>query len=264
MYKLRDFVCRQCGVHFSGKHNSKRQFCTVRCRQAFRNDPIRNPAKTSDARRKISEARVGRPTTAGRQMPAEQRKRISASLTGRKLTSRHRQNISEGLKRIGHRPPRNKHLRGPLHPNWKGGHAAERQKKYKTPEYKQFVTTCLERDGYTCQHCGAKNGRGEVVVLQVHHIKSYAEHEDLRYAPGNGLTLCKSCHFRVGKGQRRPFDPDWRGRPKICQCCGEGFSVRNGRKYCPTCRKRICCPVCGSTKCGHNARKRLSEEPTVH
>ena len=52
----------------------------------------------------------------------------------------------------------------------------------------------LDRDNYTCQHCGAKNVR-----LEVHHIKyrSQGGSDDL----DNLITLCEDCHHNLHKGE---------------------------------------------------------------
>lgn len=46
----------------------------------------------------------------------------------------------------------------------------------------------LERDGYTCQKCGAKDQS-----LQVHHIDSDFNNND----SSNLTTLCKECHIHL-------------------------------------------------------------------
>lgn len=143
------------------------------------------------------------------------------------------------------------------HPNWKGGYSVLRQAAYKSPEYLAFVNTCLERDNYTCQNCGAY---GKNTILNVHHLMSWAEYPLLAYEVSNGITLCKSCHNKLGhKGTKKGKSLFCIGKPKICQNCGKTFQIPNGRKYCPECKATICCPMCGSTKCGHKARKKLSK-----
>jgi hypothetical protein len=259
MYGLRKSNCKQCGVNFEGHFSVKRMFCSIKCRNSYLNSPNRNPSKNPDVKKKLSEFSKKNNTQARLMSPEARLKAnisISKALTGRKMPSETKMLLSATMKRLKIKPPIC-HLSGSTHPNWKGGHAAERQKKYKTPEYLAFVKECLNRDRYTCQHCGAKNGDGIKVVLQVHHKLSYAEHPDFRYTPSNGVTLCRSCHYKTSKGVPRPINKTWTGFIRTCVHCGNNFKIRNGKKYCLECRKNICCPSCGSTICSHSARKNL-------
>lgn len=52
----------------------------------------------------------------------------------------------------------------------------------------------LERDGYSCQDCGASPRSGPV-QLQVHHVK-FVQHGGTN-APSNLRTLCSNCHAGV-------------------------------------------------------------------
>lgn len=58
-----------------------------------------------------------------------------------------------------------------------------------TSVYTGWRQQVFERDSYTCQRCGKRGGE-----LNAHHIKPYAKHKEKRFDPGNGITLCKSCH----------------------------------------------------------------------
>jgi hypothetical protein len=49
----------------------------------------------------------------------------------------------------------------------------------------------ISRDNGTCQVCGSKE------QLQAHHIKSYADHPDIRWDVENGLTVCFTCHLKI-------------------------------------------------------------------
>ena len=68
----------------------------------------------------------------------------------------------------------------------------------------------LERDQYTCQHCGSKND------LQVHHIDGNGvttPKESRNNALENLLTLCRGCHTRVHH-QERGFNVALVERPR--------------------------------------------------
>lgn len=66
-------------------------------------------------------------------------------------------------------------------------------KERKSYKYMKFRKQVLERDGYKCVICGKKHG------LDVHHIKTYAKHPELRTITENGVTLCKECHRKEHK-----------------------------------------------------------------
>ena len=248
MPKIYKRNCNYCGKHYTGQG---RFFCSMSCRMKQRNIDD-NPMWHSSARAKVSKCMKGNKYCVGRVVSKETRQKMSDALTGREITPEHKEAISRTLKKIGHRPP--PPPSGPNNPRWKGG---GKQHRYKTPEYKLFVIDVLKRDNYTCQHCHATNSHGENVVLQVHHIKSYLSFPDLRLDTDNGITLCIDCHRKSHAGMPRPVDPNYKGKARICKICSQSFHIRNGRKYCPECRKAYCCPVCGSTKCNHNARRSL-------
>lgn len=96
--------------------------------------------------------------------------------------------------------------KGKLSPVWKGGveyHRVERS----TYEYRDWRKSVFNRDLYTCQCCGYRNGIGlkETVELNAHHIKNWKDNEDSRYDVNNGITLCEKCHteFHSIYGKRK-------------------------------------------------------------
>jgi len=68
-----------------------------------------------------------------------------------------------------------------------------RSRNFDTPEYKKFRAAVRKRDGYKCQFPGCNATK----KLQVHHINKWATNSALRFAPANGITLCKVCHTRI-------------------------------------------------------------------
>jgi len=182
----------------------KREFCGNPCKMSYRNHPDRNPSKSIEARKKISESRKGKSTTLGLKCPEWKKKKISKALKGKPTWRRPTQKTIdawiEGMKNA----PRRK---GSNHPMWKGGFAKARQARYKEPEYIEWHDKCLERDNYTCQKCGARNGNGKNVLFQVHHKIHYWERPGLAYDLDNGTTLCRPCHRKSHKGMKKPKIP---------------------------------------------------------
>ena len=164
-----------------------------------------NPAWRPEVRAKISASRKGKPTSTGIPCPPEKKLKISLALKGKPTGRRPTPEVIAKFVEAG--KANLAHGRGELHPNWKGGLTPQRVKEYQTPEYQAFVKGVFERDNYTCQDCGDRNGNGHTVRLEAHHIIPYAERPDLRYEISNGQTLCFPCH---NKTKRRP-------RPKLLQ-----------------------------------------------
>jgi hypothetical protein len=81
---------------------------------------------------------------------------------------------------------------GANNPAWKGGVTPERQRLYKTQEWKQLVKAVYKRDEYCCQRCGAEHKGGN--EFNAHHLKSWADHPELRFTLSNLITLCDACH----------------------------------------------------------------------
>lgn len=86
------------------------------------------------------------------------------------------------------------------HNFWKGG-ISEENRTFKsnfqdTLEYRLWRTAVFERDDYTCQWCGARNGNGKKIVLNADHIKEFALYPELRLVISNGRTLCRGCHYK--------------------------------------------------------------------
>lgn len=77
---------------------------------------------------------------------------------------------------------------------WNGKHPPWEQDQRKSSEYKQWRIAILSRDNYICQDCGQRGGE-----LNAHHIKSWAQYEELRFDTNNGITLCLECHKKVHK-----------------------------------------------------------------
>ena len=76
---------------------------------------------------------------------------------------------------------------------WCGG---DSDKERRNAQYKQWRIKVFERDNFTCQHCGYKNGNGtKRKDLNAHHIVKWIDSFELRYEIDNGKTLCVACHI---------------------------------------------------------------------
>lgn len=82
--------------------------------------------------------------------------------------------------------------RGENNVNWKGGVTTENEKVRKSPSYKLWRKTVMERDNFTCVSCGQVGGK-----LNADHIKPFSIFENLRFAVDNGRTLCIDCHRKT-------------------------------------------------------------------
>jgi len=140
----------------------------------------------------ISEALKGRDHSWG--------DKISQSLEGHEVSESTREKISEthtgkepwnkGKTKKSHPDEIDYGRSGEAHHAWKGGISSELNRLRQTPEYKEWRKSVFERDNWTCQDCGQRGGE-----LNAHHIKSFAENEDLRFDVDNGETLCKEHHI---------------------------------------------------------------------
>ena len=81
---------------------------------------------------------------------------------------------------------------------------------YSTDAWEVLRKAALQRDRYTCQHCGVlcagkkRNGRSP----HVDHIEPRRDRPDLELTLSNVRVLCASCHSKVTRA-------DQIGRPAI-------------------------------------------------
>jgi len=134
--------------------------------------------------------RVGRKYCSQKCYGISERGKISP-MKGKKFGAEFRKKVSEAKK--GKRPHNygkpNYKGRGKNCHLWKGGVTKLNAQVRTSIEYKNWRRAVFERDDYTCQKCEERNGDKEV-----HHIKSFAQHPELRFKVSNGITLCPSCH----------------------------------------------------------------------
>lgn len=123
------------------------------------------------------------PWNKGMKLSDETRAKMSRTRKGKRLSKEWREKIS--LSKRGERS----HF-------WKGGISPEHERLRKTAQYKDWRKAVFERDGYTCQECGLRAGKGfgRRLILHADHIKPFALYPELRFDISNGRTLCFDCH----------------------------------------------------------------------
>ena len=174
--------------HMWGKHHSKE--AKRKMSEAKKGDKNHNYGKkfSDKHRRKLSEATRGENNPLwGKHRSKEVKAKISKANKGKCPSEETRQKMSEARKlKIGDKSPA-----------WKAGITPFRIKICKTDKYQNWRNAVFERDDYTCQDCGAKNGNGKAVFLNAHHILAFAKYPEKRFDIDNGLTLCVECHNKT-------------------------------------------------------------------
>ena len=108
----------------------------------------------------------------------------------------------------------------------------------KTPEWRGYRKTILERDNYTCQICHQKKSADE---LQVHHKKYIEGNDPWDYPQELVETLCVDCHENWHKTHKKYIiyrlpKPGYR-LVTCSRCLGEGLlNMRDGK----ICRCELC------------------------
>ena len=92
------------------------------------------------------------------------------------------------------RKQKSQRMMGDKNPMWVSG---DSDRLRHNAEYKEWRISVFERDDFTCQKCGYRNGNGtKRRDLNAHHIVRWAESIELRYILDNGMTLCVPCHIK--------------------------------------------------------------------
>lgn len=183
--------------------------------------------RTEETRRKMSDRLKGKPgIKKGFRASDETKKKMSEAKKGKTPWNKGIRGVfnhtEKTKKKIGAPQKGNKHAlgykyteeqrrkmsrirKGSGHYNWQGGITSINEKVRNSLEYKLWREAVFERDGWTCIWCGARSSKGNPVVLNADHIKSFSQFPELRFAIDNGRTLCKPCHKTTdnysGKGR---------------------------------------------------------------
>jgi predicted restriction endonuclease len=75
--------------------------------------------------------------------------------------------------------------------NWKGGINIENKRIKASLEYHIWRNEVYRKDNWTCRLCGNKK------QIVAHHLKLFSEFPELRFSIDNGITLCRSCHWKI-------------------------------------------------------------------
>lgn len=144
---------------------------------------IKRPPLSLEWRQKISKANLGNRSRLGMTNSQEMNTKIGQAGIGRKHSLKAIIKMSNGRK-------------GKLNPSWKGGLTPINKAIRHSIEYRLWREAVFARDNWTCQKCFIRGGK-----LHPHHIKTFAEFPELRFAIDNGQTLCAICHSAVHKKQ---------------------------------------------------------------
>lgn len=130
------------GKHFSEEHKKNiskaKEGCTV----------------SKETRKKISEANKG----------------IKNYFYGKHHSEKAKRKIS-----VTHKGKPKDRMRGEKHYNWKGGVSSLAEQIRSSIQGREWVKEVFQRDNYTCQKTGTKNGNGRTVRLVAHHIKNFSK-----------------------------------------------------------------------------------------
>jgi len=88
-------------------------------------------------------------------------------------------------------------MSGENNPWWKGGITPLNTILRTSAELRNWRREVFKRDDYTCQYCHEKSEKGHSIILNAHHIKSWADFPKERYNLENGIALCYDCHKYV-------------------------------------------------------------------
>lgn len=198
--------CVDCSKEFRARKSVK--FCSRDCywKSLIGKEGYRKGQEVSaGTRSKMSAARIGKASwNKGKKMSAEYRQNVSERQKGKRLGRDNnfygKKHTPEALEKMG---AANKS--GPESRRWKGGitplHNAIRGSK----KNREWVVSCLQRDGFTCQSCHAKRPlvvhhiREFSKILHDNKIKSFEEAMLCRdfWDTENGVTLCYDCHSLI-------------------------------------------------------------------
>lgn len=203
--------CLKCTCDFTVRWAaSPQRFCSRLCAkeetyrkvsatQRGRPSPLRGIARPTHVVEALRQANLGRKCT------EVTRAKMRAAKVGRPSPRRGLRHTEQARQKMSHsqtgRPsPRRgvpSNYFGSRHHNWRGGITPLNEQIRHSTEYRQWRIAVFERDDYTCQDCGARNGNGHRATLNADHIKPFSLFPELRLSLENGRTLCVPCHKKT-------------------------------------------------------------------
>ena len=192
MRKKQTKTCKTCGKLFEKKINVSRakwetmKYCSNQCINVGRTSPFKGMKdRLTDAQKlHLHKVLIGRTCNTGRTHVKK----------GQRLSPATEFKVGQKSYWKGKKNP---HFTGSNNPNWKGGITPENKRDRWSVEAKNFRNEIFKRDEYTCKHCSRVRKPGDRVVLNVHHKKSFADNEELRFVKSNVITLCQECHNKI-------------------------------------------------------------------
>ena len=153
--------------------------------------------KNNIDRRKLSDANSAKWTDERRKLQSEKRKGVASCALGKTWKLKH-------IKKYPTRTGENNIF-------WKGGKTKLSQQIRMSAEYSFWRMSVFKRDFFTCQHCGAKNKKGEKYIFDADHIYPFSKILDdfnitsmeeavsceKLWDTENGRTLCRECHKKT-------------------------------------------------------------------
>lgn len=188
-----EFNCSVCGKHRRGYRNRKApapRFCSHRCQARWLTKNRRRTANNLPVRRGSKHPR----------WRSDVPRWKTCEKCGKRFTDVNITTFSK--RRFCSRKcgPGHKWASGARHPHWKGGQEARLARGGRargSKEQRDWSRAVLARDGYKCRECGE-----ETHDLHAHHVLSFRDHPSLRWDVGNGISLCKPCHYRTHRLQK--------------------------------------------------------------
>lgn len=212
MGKIYKRICNGCNNYYKGYG---KWYCSISCSlkgREFTEEHKQNLSKarrkwkfSEETKKKISESNKGKKRT------KEIRRKLSEShkgqnpwnkgIKGEEFLSYYKNGHPRGMKgkkvSISSRKKMSKAHKGEKSYFWKGGITPINRRIRNGMEIRLWREAVFTRDNWTCQKCSRRSKKGERIILNADHIKSFSLYPELRFEIDNGRTLCEECHRKT-------------------------------------------------------------------